>query len=120
MNWGRWVADCPRVDCASAERFGPDPTTNVMGGLTETSFHCQERYGGCGMLTAAHWPNETDRAVIEMLLGSRPVPATRNWAPGESIQDLLMEGIANGLDFANDIRQRYGLDGSTTEYPPAG
>lgn len=82
-------------------------------------FHCQPAYGGCGIRGPVEWPDETDQKFIEILLAPR-MPKNRNWLPGESVQDLLIEGMANGLDFADDVRQRYGLNSGAAEHPPTG
>lgn len=115
-NWGRWVADCPRDGCGNAERYGVDEMTGVIGGLTLTDFHCQERFGGCGLVTTeVQWPAKDDISAIEILLAPR-LRKNRNWVPGESIQDLLTEGLANGLDITNDLRERYSTNSSTIEH----
>ena len=97
MAWlsaGKWIASCPRPFCLNAEGFGPQQD-GVAGGLTGTTFHCREAYGGCGLTCPADWP--TNVADIEALVMPRPVPATRNWLPGESLGDLLAENIEHGL-----------------------
>lgn len=102
-NWGRWVADCPVEHCGNAERFGKDPRSGVVGGLSRGRFECQEEYGGCGSVCEAVWPEE--RQEIEHILAQRPVPANRNWFPGESLTELAVEGaIHDALDGTADIR----------------
>jgi hypothetical protein len=61
----------------------------------------QERFvclglDGCGEEADVVWP--ADPAAIEMLLMMRPVPRTRNWLPGESLEDLLGENLAHGIE----------------------
>jgi hypothetical protein len=41
------------------------------------------------------WPPNVED--IERLLAQRPVPAARNWAPGEDVHDLLEENLRHGL-----------------------
>lgn len=89
MDWGRWLAKCPRPGCTGAEQYGP--------GLDGARFWCRPgpKLGGCNFMCEAVWPAEI--ALIEKLLLPRPVPATRNWKPGESVHDLLAENILNGI-----------------------
>jgi len=108
MAGGKWVASCPRPFCANAEGFGPQQD-GVAGGLTGTSFHCREVYGGCGLLCPADWPSNI--AQIERLLAVRPVPATRNWLPGEPVVNLLCENIDHGL---TDLGEPIVLPGGST------
>jgi hypothetical protein len=91
---GHWVARCPRQGCHNAEQVGrcDDGTT---GGLDGQRFYCRESHGGCGFTCAADWPpNISD---IEKLVMCRPVPATRNWLPGEDLHDLLQENLEHGI-----------------------
>lgn len=93
VSHGRWVARCPRPGCMNAEQFGTCDD-GTAGGLTGSSFHCRVEYGGCGLTCAADWPHNVDD--IERLLRLRPVPATRNWEPGETVEDLLCENVRHG------------------------
>jgi hypothetical protein len=91
VSWGLWVADCPRPDCLGAEHFGHAPITGTVGGLTGVGFRCSR----CGLVCASEWPaNAVD---IEWMLAQRPEPATRNWHPLETLDDLLAENIEHGL-----------------------
>lgn len=94
LSHGQWVARCPRQGCHNAEKAGrcDDGTT---GGLDGGRFYCRESHGGCGFTCAADWPPNVHN--IEKLVMSRPVPASRNWLPGEDLHDLLGENIAHGL-----------------------
>lgn len=85
VNWGRWLAKCPR--CPNAEAAG-DPVT---GGLTGDRFRCSM----CGLRCPADWPPSVDD--IWRLLCQRPNPATRNWEPGESLMDLFADNVAHGI-----------------------
>lgn len=83
-NWGRWLARCPAPWCTNAvalERF-------------QLEFACAGM-DGCGCVTDVVWP--PDPAAIELLLTMRPVPRTRNWLPGESLEDLLAENATHGI-----------------------
>lgn len=94
MYGGRWVARCPRVPCMNAEQFGRCHDGN-MGGLEGEVFRCRDEYGGCGLTCPADWPPNV--ADVERLVLPRPVPATRNWLPGESLFDLMAENLEHGL-----------------------
>lgn len=93
MEWGRWIARCPRqvLGCSNAEHYGPDPVTQHVGGLTTSGFRCAH----CRLECPSKWPAE--RAGIEAALAMRPIPATRNWLPGEDLATLLAENIEHGL-----------------------
>lgn len=96
VSWGIWLANCPRPGCANAEHFGKHPDSGHVGGLTGTAFKCGTvPVGGCGLTCAAVWPDNV--ADIERLLLMRPIPSTRNWRPGETLNDLLAENIEHGV-----------------------
>ncbi|HEY5986438.1 MAG TPA: hypothetical protein VIV12_08690 [Streptosporangiaceae bacterium] len=93
VNGGLWVAMCPRPGCHNAEMFGRC-TDGSVGGLSGGSFRCRAEKGGCGLVCDASWPPNVDD--IERLLKLRPVPATRNWLPTETLEDLLVENATHG------------------------
>jgi hypothetical protein len=84
VNWGRWVADCPRQGCANALALERG----------QAVFECAGR-GACGLVTDVEWPPNVWE--IERFLAARPIASTRNWLPGETIHDLLFEGAAHGV-----------------------
>jgi hypothetical protein len=95
---------CPRPGCLNAEIFGRTevgvltlgwPDGGTIGGLTGDTFYCRIEFGGCGLTCPADWPPNV--ADIEALVMPRPVPATRNWLPGETMLDLLAENIEHGI-----------------------
>jgi len=94
LHGGMWIAECPRPFCGNAEMFG-QCRDGTVGGLSGASFRCRIEYGGCGLVCRAEWP--PNMADIEALVMPRPVPATRNWLPGESLHDLLAENLEHGL-----------------------
>lgn len=80
-NWGRWVADCPHPYCDSA----------LGVALGEAVFRCRE----CDTAADLVWPaNVWDIATV---LAMRPHPKTRNWVPGETLEDLVLENLAHGV-----------------------
>lgn len=91
-DMGIWKAVCPRPWCVkNPEWYGPGPVTGRIGGLTRTAFHCMR----CGLTCPADWPDNI--ADIERVLAQRPFSETRNWLPGETVDDLLMENAVHGL-----------------------
>lgn len=79
---GQWIARCPRPWCTNAllvERGQPEFACN--GGLA------------CGATAPLSWPADPD--AIEAILLLRPVPTTRNWLPGETLQQLLEENAVH-------------------------
>lgn len=84
VNWGRWVADCPDSACFAAEA--------VMPGMARA--HCAE----CDRPYEVRWP--TERAEIDRVLSLRPVPATRNWFPGETVAQLVAENMEHKVGVA--------------------
>lgn len=96
-NWGRWVARCPRQPCTNAVQVWASDATFTCSGI-----------GGCGWTADLVWP--PDPEAIEMLLTMRPVPRTRNWVVGESLEDLIAENALHGV-LAPALE---GLTGSTT------
>lgn len=76
VNHGRWIVDCPDPDCTCA----------VMVASDDLRFVCP--VCAYGIFTVALPPEAED---IEKTLVERPVPATRNWSPGESVGDLRRE-----------------------------
>lgn len=78
VNYGRWIADCPR-ECGFALKLDPQQGT----------FHCRE----CGLLTGVDWPSNADD--IWNALGERPAPRNRNWFP-QSHPLALRAGLPHG------------------------
>jgi len=82
VNHGRWVANCPRwMDgCTEAHRVQPGDR-----------FVC----ANCGAVGSVEFPVDLD--LVEKLLAARPVPETRNWLPGETLDELLVENLEHGV-----------------------
>ncbi len=87
-NQGRWVADCPRPYCGSAELLVP----------WQPQFHCR----ACHAEAPCEWP--ADAEGITTVLAARGNPRWMNWFPsghplaltagcphGQSVTDLLAE-----------------------------
>lgn len=104
MNAGRWVARCPL--CGNVEQAGRCDD-GQPGGLEASRFTCTTGdpaagpvgltlpRRGCGLRCAVEWP--ADIANLERVLLARPVPANRNWTPGETLLELIAENAAHGI-----------------------
>ena len=86
-NGGRWIADCPQAGCDGAMYVSFDDPR---------FFCCECRNAGFGGVPVKVVLPK-DRAAIETVLLERPVPATRNWTPGETIGQLEAENVGNGV-----------------------
>lgn len=95
-NQNRWVVDCTTCSSAlgvpAAATDGPElarwAITLKVGDAETRCWDCKSAIG------PIRWPN--DPAGIEAILSYRPDPATRNWEPGETLEDLLAENAAHG------------------------
>lgn len=95
VNWDVWLVDC--AWCPSALTMGP-PVPDAMGRIRpglewgQAEMICWD----CGRLTAPiAWP--ADPGAVMALLGLRPQVITRNWDPGETLDDLLAENAAHDI-----------------------
>lgn len=82
---GHWLAECGTAYCRTALRLDYG-----------SGFLCPR----CGVAFDVVWPDaDTVRGVVAML-AARPDWATRNWLPGESVEYLMIENLAHGIDHA--------------------
>jgi hypothetical protein len=81
-NWGRWIVDCTSRWCAGAMQVYPGQVLVTCGDCGTTA----------GPLI---WPADPDG--VETILLMRPDEKTRNWLPGETLQDLLVENACHGI-----------------------
>lgn len=81
-NWGRWVVHCSGAFCFNAMQVYPG----------QTFVTCTDCETTLGPLV---WPADPDG--VETLLLMRPDMRTRNWNPGETLQDLISENIVHGI-----------------------
>lgn len=94
VNAGRWIVRCPSPRC---------------GGSTIVPTAC-DRYFCTNCLNATHanrwlhvaWPDADELAAIERVLMQRPVPATRNWDPPETVAVLEAQNLAAGDPLGRD------------------
>lgn len=102
MAAGRWVAHCPV--CGNAEQAGRCDD-GQPGGLEPGRFTCTASDAppaglvmprrGCGWRGPVEWP--PDIRDLERVLLARPVSATRNWTPGETLFQLVAENAEHGI-----------------------
>lgn len=90
-NYGRWIVDCPSVNCLASVR--------AEMGLTMMLCDCHDdticQHGPvCATPIPLEWPNNPG-AIVEVLAG-RQIP-NRNWVPGESLKDLELENLERGV-----------------------
>ncbi len=81
----QWIVDCP--DCRGAE----------FAFVDEPVFMCSNCFNGAvdGEWRRVEFPQ--DREAIEAAIRARPIPANRNWSPGELVETLRAENRAHGL-----------------------
>jgi hypothetical protein len=85
VHRGMWIARCPQPYCLTAIAL-------PLGSLV---MRCHGDRDACGAEAPVMWPRDPE--AIAALLRMRPVPASRNWLPHESLQDLLTENAEHGL-----------------------
>jgi hypothetical protein len=94
VSGGRWIADCPCEGCADAELVSFD---------SPFFFCCECRNAAFdNMPIQVAVPGAGARTDIEAYLVARPVPATRNWLPDETVADLRDENRARGILLPED------------------
>lgn len=103
MNNGIWIAECP-TRCGNAELM-------FDGTNRRDYFLCSN----CkALFPSVRWPSEGGHDAVEAIsevLNRRPNPLNRNWYPaghptavsfrvvnGQTVQDLIDENHANGID----------------------
>lgn len=82
VTWGRWLAWCP---CRGAERVWEEGWWMCCS--------CWNAWAGHRFVRTV-FPEE--RLLIERLLDARLLP-NRNWAPGESVDELARENVEHGI-----------------------
>ena len=89
VNHGRWIAVCPT--CGGGVSTHP--------GWPALCLTCDDGVGTpvVRLLTTVAWPAPSLRAALEKTLRRRPRAASRNWAPGESAEDLRRENRQHQL-----------------------
>lgn len=83
VNQSRWILPCPFEGCLGA----------LVAPAIPTIYCCAE----CG----TGWYQiifPADRSAIEKALLLRPEAHNRNWRPGETVEMLLAENAAHGVD----------------------
>ncbi len=86
INASRWIVDCPLPGCHEAVHTAPGLPFFCPNCLNVTNY---------GHAYQVQFPVKLD--LIEQVLSQRPLPASRNWAPGETIEQLTQENWQHGL-----------------------
>lgn len=92
ISAGYWIAVCP---CGADGVPAPGGVVWLDRPLI-WCIRCENASAG-GDWRRVAGPAAEDRAAIEAVLICRPDPLTRNWAPGESVADLIAENVAHGV-----------------------
>lgn len=90
VNHGRWIAECP--DCAGAQLVSE----------LERRFWCLNCGNAAVNFAWRHVRMPQKRTAIEAELVIRPAARneraiTRNWLPGETVEDLQRENVEHGV-----------------------
>jgi hypothetical protein len=88
VDHGRWLVDCPWPGCNSSQ---------YASRLDHRFFCVDGPHDGHFAWIPVVWPTDVEMATIEAVLDARPEPATRNWAPGEPINQLVAENAGHDL-----------------------
>lgn len=91
LERGLWIARCPQAWCVGIDHHGPGPNTGRIGGLGDTTFRCPR----CGVVADVVWPPNIDDLMHVLM--QRPMPETRNWQPGETLEELVVENALHGV-----------------------
>ena len=84
---GRWVADCPQDGCMGAMDVTPGEPA-----LCSYCFNCGIDFRWRRVI----FPEDIEG--IEAALRVRLLPETANWVPGETVDALIAENIAHGIE----------------------
>ena len=95
VNHGRWVVECPADDCRAAidvsRPLGSGWASCDCGDLSV----CYHERIPCDHMILLDWP--ADLEAIVRILDAREDPCTRNWLPGETVEDLKAENLLHGM-----------------------
>lgn len=89
-NHGRWIVECP--DCQDAQLAARDDKRFMCVGCANAAVD--------GVWRPVIWPKNHED--IEAILEERPHDRHKNWAPGETIEDLIAE--AASVEEPTDVR----------------
>ena len=92
MSEGRWVADCPE-GCGNAlcvSEAEPYFLCHICGSPANGG-----RWYRVGFPAAKR---QIERELLKRPLNHARLPATRNWRPGETVEQLVEENRRHGVD----------------------
>jgi len=93
VNHGVWIAPC---ECRSPG----DPSPGCIVWLAEPigwCIRCSNAAAG-GRWRPIVLPEPVERSAIEAALEARPLIATRNWTPGETVAELARQNAEHGVE----------------------
>lgn len=88
VNHGRWLVECDRPGCGGA----------MLASEQDHRFLCPScgNADQGGQWRPVVWP--TNLPAIAAVLELRIDPATANWTPGETLEELRVENVRHGID----------------------
>lgn len=96
VNHGRWCVDCPH-GCGSAQ----------YASRKDRRFFCVDcDNAGDPRWIPVDWPSDLEIGAIEAALLARPDVTSRNWKPGETIEQLVAENAEHDLPPAAVLDKR--------------
>lgn len=91
VNRGRWIVDCPNPECTWAyDAITPEGATRYLHTCVGEPWKGRSARG-CGTPIELVWPTQDEAEEIVWALSQRNLIVTRNWNPGETVDDLLAE-----------------------------
>lgn len=89
VNGSRWIADCPHPDCNGAEYVS----------FVDPFLFCHECRNAAvdNQMIKIEIPSDRLRSQVESYLVARPIAATRNWIPSETVKQLRDENREHGI-----------------------
>jgi hypothetical protein len=100
VNHGQWIWRCP----CGLGGIGDPPSGGGVAFVDQPFGWCPrcENVATDGRWRSLRFPPE--REAIERALAVRPDPDTRNWSPGETIEQLLAENAEHGIGLTDRAR----------------
>ncbi len=95
VNHGRWVVECDAADCRGAIDVSQHLSAAGIVCDCQDRTACYHQTDPCGHIIRIDWPGF--RTELWRILAVRPDPITRNWLPGETVEDLKAENLLHGM-----------------------
>jgi hypothetical protein len=97
IDHSRWVVDCPFND--PTQDYEPCNAAQ-MACLTDPRFLCHQCLNAevGGAFIAVEFPPSSTIDAIEREVAKRPHRSLRHWLPGETVEDIIEENRAAGIN----------------------